>query len=214
MRKEVFIESEYYHIYGRGVDKRPVFNNDRDRARFVHTLYILNNFQEIPYRFDVVGLEPKKHLVPIKPYVKIAAGCLMSNHYHLLMSPLRDSGISELMHKVGTSYTKYFNIRHERSGRLFESTFKAKHVDSHEYATYLTQYIHLNPVELFQAKLGTKLETGEVLSRIEGYEWSSLPDYLGKSSKFSIMLSSSFQKDVLGLSPKEYKDLLVELFQA
>ncbi len=151
MRKEAFVEGEYYHIYSRGVDKRPIFNNDRDKARFIHTLYILNNFQEIPYRFDVVKLTPKEHLTPIKPYVEVAAGCLMSNHYHFLLCPLKKDGISGLMHKIGTSYTKYFNIKHERSGRLFESTFKAKHVDRHEYAAYLTQYIHLNPATLFQA---------------------------------------------------------------
>src|SRR3989338_6799044 len=171
MRKEQFEEGEYYHIYNRGVDKRSTFNNDSDRVRFVHGLYILNNFLEIPHRFNVYKLSPEASLSPIKPYVKIVAGCLMPNHFHLMMSPLQKDGISKFLQKFGTSYTKYFNTKHERSGRLFESTFKAKHIDRHEYASYLTQYIHLNPLKMFQAKLGTE----EALLKMQEYQWSSLP---------------------------------------
>lgn len=209
MRKEIFEKGQYYHIYDRGVDRRQIFLDDRDRTRFVHAMYILNNFLEIPFRFDLYHLEPQKLLTPIEPYVEIVAGCLMSNHYHLMVTPLRKNGISSFFHKVGTSYTKYFNIKHERTGRLFSSTFKAKHVDKQEYAAYLTQYIHLNPVELCQAKLGTK----EKLEKIEKYPWSTLPDYIGSKSKLSLLLSKSgnFRSEVLDLTAGGYQKFLYEL---
>lgn len=216
MRKEQFEEGYYYHIYNRGVDKRSIFSNDRERIRFIHSIYILNNFFEIPRRrFDIFTLKPKEFLTPIKPYVEIVAGCLMSNHYHLLVTPLQKNGISLFFHKLGTSYTKYFNIKHERKGRLFESSFQARLVDSHEYLTYLTQYIHLNPAS--QAKLGTGAsEVGELLKVVEKYSWSTLPDYIGKESKFRIALSPSFlefRNNILGVDSTVYQKFLYEFIQ-
>ncbi|MGD9643944.1 MAG: hypothetical protein AB7V08_14570 [Elusimicrobiales bacterium] len=43
MRKVIFAEGEVYHIYNRGTDKREVFVDDVDRARFVQDLYEMNN---------------------------------------------------------------------------------------------------------------------------------------------------------------------------
>lgn len=209
MRKELFETDEYYHIYNRGVDQRIIYRNDRDKIRFIHGIYILNNFLDIPNRFNIYTLTPRELLTPIKPYVEVVAGCLMPNHYHLILSPKIKNGVSRFLHKLGTSHTKYFNLKYERKGRLFESTFKARHVDRHEYATYLTQYIHLNPVALFQAKLGTK----EVFKKVCEYQWSSLPDYLGGTSAFSIAISLRFQKEVLDTSPEEYRKFAYELFK-
>lgn len=208
MRKEIFAIGEYYHIYNRGVDKRDVFLDDRDRMRFINTAYVLNNFLEIPYRFDLQTLMPREFLKPREPLVKIVAGCLMSNHFHFFVTPLQENGISKFLHKFGVSYTMYFNKRYERSGRLFESTFKARHVDSHDYASYLTQYIHLNPMDLFQTKSGTG-----AVEKLENYMWSTLPDYLGKKSRFSQLLNGNFRDEVLDISKEEYRKLLKELFK-
>lgn len=211
MRKEYFEEGQFYHIYNRGVDKRVIFTNDREKLRFINSLYVLNNFLDIPSRFDIFSLEPREFLTPIKPYVKIVAGCLMSNHYHLMLTPLREKGVSQFLHKSGSSYAHYFNRLHERTGRLFESTFKAKHVDRHEYAAYLTQYIHLNPVELYRTKIGTSAE--ETLKNVENYQWSSLPIYLGKESPFSLIVAAEFRDEVLDMDSVLYKNFLAELYQ-
>ena len=209
MRKEHFEEGEYYHIYNRGVDKRPIFSDDQDRYRLLNTFYILNNFVNIPYRFNVITLEPRAFLTPIKPYSEIVAGCFMPNHFHLMISQKRKSGISQFFQKVFTSYTKYFNNRHDRTGRLFESTFKARHVDRHEYASYLTQYIHLNPSKLFLSGARNRQET---LKKVEHYPWSTLPDYLGKKSAFSLLTSTTFRDGVLDMNAAEYKELLYQMY--
>jgi len=208
MRKEQFEEGQFYHIYNRGVDKRRVFLDDRDKTRFINTLYILNNFLNIPHRFDVVDLKPLDLLTPIKPFVDIVAGCIMPNHFHLMLSPRSKKGVSSFLHKVGTSYSMYFNIRRERTGRLFESVFKAKHIDRHEYANYLTQYIHLNPARLFSGSLKTE----EVLTKLANYQWSTLPDYLGKKSRFSPIISGNFRTEILGLDVKEYEQMVTDIY--
>ena len=211
MRKEVFEEGYYYHLYNRGVDHRTIFLDDRDRTRFINVLYVLNNYSDIPLRFDILSLKPREHLIRIPPYVEIVAGCLMPNHYHLMLTPKRKNGVSDFMHKIGTSYVKYFNIKYERTGRLFENSFRAKPVDRQEYAAYLTQYIHLNPVGLIQAKLGSERHE-DVLREVENYPWSTAPDYLGKKSNFSIAISDNFRKEVLDMDAKEYRAILRSLY--
>lgn len=211
MRKEYFEEGEFYHIYCRGVDKRVIFMNDREYLRFAHSLYIFNNFLHLPARFDIFSLEPKELLTPVEPYVEIAAACLMPNHYHLMMTPRKKAGISQFMQKIGSSYAHYFNQVHDRTGRLFESTFKAKHVDRQEYASYLTQYIHLNPVDLYSTKYSTGRD--RLLSAVESYQWSSLPIYLGKTSPLSLAVSDKFRKEILDISSDDYRRFLKELYE-
>lgn len=209
MRKELFLNDNFYHIYNRGVDKRIVFQNDGDMLRFVHTLYVLNNFREMPSSFNIFTLEPKKLLISLeRPYVEVVAGCLIPNHYHLLLSPLQQGGISNLLQKIGTSYTKYFNIKYKRTGRLFESTFKAKHVMHQEYASYLTEYIHLNAQDLFTSRSGAK----ELLQKVENYQWSTLPDYLDQKSHFSPAVSMRFRNDILDMNAEQYRKFFHEFY--
>ena len=208
MRKEVFVKDEYYHIYNRGVDKRLIFLDDRDRVRFINTLYLLNNFQGIPPNFDVVGLYPKEILVPQDSMIDFVAGCLMPNHYHMIVKPLHDDAVSKFLHKVGISYTMYFNKRNQRSGALFESTFKAKHIDRDEYAGYLTKYIHFNPHSLFQTKSGM-----ELMGALVAYPWSTFGDYVGGRSKFSHLVGHSFRDGILGMSAEEYRKYCIEALE-
>ncbi|MBI4120084.1 MAG: transposase [Parcubacteria group bacterium] len=206
MRKEKFAPGEYYHIYNRGVDKRILFLNERDMFRFANTCYILNNFENIPFPFDVIQIEPKNSLIPIQPLVSFAAGCIMPNHYHFFVSEQKENGISSFFHKLGTSYTKYFNNRYDRSGSLFESTFKAKHINSDEYASYLTQYIHVNPIALLEAKLST-------LNKIKNYPWSTLPDYLGSVSNLSLLLTApNFRDEILGMDAEKYNEFIEDFY--
>ena len=44
------------------------------------------------------------------------------------------------------SFTRYFNISHQRKGPLWESEFKNVIVDTDEQLLHLSRYIHLNPV--------------------------------------------------------------------
>ena len=78
--------------------------------------------------------------------VDILCYCLMPNHFHLIVRNNIENGIMRFMQKLGTSYTSYFNIRYERSGHLFQGKYKRIEVGTNEQLTYLTAYIHGNPV--------------------------------------------------------------------
>lgn len=57
-------QSGYYHIMIRGNERRPIFFDDKDRLRFIDTLYE----KKQGYRFYLYAF------------------CLMDNHVHLMIS--------------------------------------------------------------------------------------------------------------------------------
>jgi len=57
------------------------------------------------------------------------AYCLMANHFHLLLETMLPN-ISRIMHYINGSYTTYYNIRHRRTGHLFQGGFKSIVVDT------------------------------------------------------------------------------------
>ena len=112
-----------------------------------------------------------------KPLVSIDSFCLMPNHYHFLMKEITENGISKFMHKVGTGYSLYFNLQNERSGSLFEGTYKAKHIEDDRYLKYLFEYIHINPLR--QSLEDGSLVTDELLKKIIENPNTSLRAYAG-----------------------------------
>lgn len=125
-RREVFVPGEYYHIYNRGVEKRNIFCNSSDYKRFILLLKILNTDHSVVVR-DLLRTKSYEELLSEKtenPLVAIGAYCLMQNHFHLLLIPLVKDGISKFMLKLQTSYSMYFNKMNDRSGTLFQGTYK------------------------------------------------------------------------------------------
>lgn len=134
----------FYHVYSRGNLKQPIFFSDDDRSFFLKLL------REARERLDAIW-----HLF-----------CLMENHYHLgLETP--GANLSQIMHFLNSSYSIYFNVKHKRSGHLFQGRFKAILVQTEVYARTLTTYIHCNPVW-----------KGLSVSP-EDHEWSSCRVYYG-----------------------------------
>ena len=64
-----------------------------------------------------------------KYFVDIHAWVLMSNHVHLLCTPLSSTrmsnSISLMMQSLGRQYVRYFNGCYERSGTLWEGGYKS-----------------------------------------------------------------------------------------
>src|SRR3989344_4291689 len=129
MRKRpIFANGQFYHVYNRGTDRRRIFMDDKDRFRFIHDLFEFNDANIILNNTYYWGRIPiGKERKPRKILVDIVAYALMPNHYHLLLQQRRDNGISLFLQKLGSGYTSYFNLRHERSGVLFQGKYKAKH---------------------------------------------------------------------------------------
>ena len=182
MRRTVFADGEYYHLYNRGVDKRVVFTEPREYKRFLAYLYILNDSERVRATelIESRGLSDVFSEERGDAYVAIGAFCLMPNHFHLYVTPLVDDGVSKFMHRVQTAYTMFFNQKHKRSGALFAGTFKAEHIDRDVYARYLFSYIHLNPAKLADAQWQNRgaRDLQGLRAYVREYPYSSLGEYI------------------------------------
>ncbi len=190
-RAIALVENEFYHIYNRGTDKRVTFLDSADYHRFIEMMYLANTSHAVNLR-DI-----KKHWKDVFSYerpdviVSIGAYCLMPNHFHILITPTVEHGVSLFMNKLTTSYTMYFNKRYERSGSLFQGVFKSQHADSDKYLKYLYAYIHLNPVKLIDKDWkdrGTR-DADKSFAFAAYFQYSSLPDYLGTEREVGKILN-------------------------
>lgn len=77
---------------------------------------------------------------------QIHAYVLMTNHVHLLMTPLTEISISKVMQSLGRYYVQYFNYQYQRTGTLWEGRYKACLIDAEAYLLTCYRYIELNPV--------------------------------------------------------------------
>lgn len=147
MRKIKFTNGEYYHIFNRGVEKRDIFSNRSDLDRFFQSMVEFNTFYPIGsiYEASFRKNDQTSNLVTrTGRLVSFICYCLNPNHYHFILQQLAERGIEKLMHRLGLGYTNYFNKKYQRSGSLFQGTFKANHIDSNDYLLYLSAYVNLN----------------------------------------------------------------------
>ena len=183
------IEGEFYHVFNRGTDKRPIFQDRADYSRFVRLLYISNTTKHINVRnilrshSGLFEYDLKERLVAIGVY------CLMPNHFHILLTPLVDDGVSRFMKKLCTGYSMYFNKRYERTGTLFEGPFKASWADNDNYLKYLYAYIHLNPMKLYTPRPEDRGSEESATDFLRSYQHSSLLDYLAMQRSESVILT-------------------------
>lgn len=181
-RRTPFAPDEWYHCYSRGIEGRKTFETAQDYDRFTEALYLSNDLKLT----NRENFDYKKHhailmLPRSSPLVAVGAYCLMPNHFHLLLREIEEGGISKFMHRVGTSYAMYFNAKHKRIGNLFVKPFRSKHISDDRYLKRVCEYIHLNPVELFESgwKIGMVRNMKTLNDRLKCYPYSSLPDYAG-----------------------------------
>lgn len=195
---------ELVHVLSRGVDKRTIFLDDQDRFRFVHDLFEFNDEDSVNtthYRFhqsnDIARRKIERK--PRKLLVDIHAFCLMPNHYHLLLSPRKENGVSRFMKKINMGYAKYFNQKNERKGTLFEGRYKSVPVNNEAHFIHLPYYIHFNPLDLEtpEWRERTLKDHRRSISFLEKYRWSSHLDYLGKDN-FPSVTSREFLSEFFG----------------
>jgi len=143
MRKFSFTEGETYHVYNRGVDKRPIFSNREDLYRFFLSMQEFNVLEPIGSIYKK-SFSKDKQKVEKEKLVEFIAYCLNPNHYHFVLKQVSGRGIEKFMQRLGTGYTNYFNEKESRSGALFQGRFKANHIASNEYLLHASAYVNLN----------------------------------------------------------------------
>ena len=112
-----------HHIMIRGIERRKIFINDRDREDMLDRLAkLLPETQTACY-----------------------AWVFIPNHAHFLfrtgLAPL-----ATVMRRLLTGYAVSFNRRHKRHGQLFQNRYKSIVCQEDAYLKELVRYIHLNPV--------------------------------------------------------------------
>ena len=134
------VTGQIYHIYNRGVDKRDIFQETGDYQRLYYSLIYFNTDQ-ISQNFR---LAKSRYSKDSQRLVDVHAYSLLPNHFHLILTQLKDNGISEYMKRVSAGYTGFFNEKYKRSGSLFQGTFKRIHVEDEEQYRYLFAYVNEN----------------------------------------------------------------------
>ena len=112
-----------HHVMSRGNDKREMFVDDVDYARY---LYLLER-------------SARRFSVSVNGY------CLMPNHVHLLMRPTVHP-LARLMQHVNSAYCGWFNRRHGRVGHVLQGRYKAQIVEGGLSSMRVLRYVMLNPV--------------------------------------------------------------------
>lgn len=188
-RKISFSEGEYYHLYCRGVEKRDIFLDNKDRERFQALLFLCNGTKPVVYR--LVQGETLYQTDVGEKITAIGAYTLMPNHVHITAKEISENGVTEFMRKVNTAYSMYFNKKYERVGPLFQGAFGAEHITRDEHLKYLFAYIHLNLIKLIEPKwkeIGIK-NLKRAKDVLEQYSFSSYLSYRSKSRKEDNILS-------------------------
>jgi REP element-mobilizing transposase RayT len=171
------VEGGWYHITTRGMGRREIFLEDRDREHFVE---LLSGLVE---RYGIV----------LHAYV------LMENHYHLLIETPH-ANASRALQWLNVSYAAWFNAKHRRTGPVFQQRYKGIPVDGEgSWALACSVYVHLNPVRVQSLGLGkedrarekagflpkepSRAQVAARLAKLRGHRWSSYPAYAGYSAK-------------------------------
>lgn len=76
---------------------------------------------------------------------RVAAFCLMPNHYHVVLAVTVER-LSNGMHALNGRHARRFNERHLRSGHLFQERFHAQLIESEEHFEAACLYVLDNPV--------------------------------------------------------------------
>lgn len=127
------------HVIQRGNNREPCFFTEQDYRRYL----------------DDLAVSADKHACRIHAYV------LMTNHVHLLLTPMKQHGVGAMMQALGRRYVYYVNKTYRRTGTLWEGRYKASLVDSEAYLLSCMRYIELNPIR------------AEMVEHAGEYKWSS-----------------------------------------
>jgi putative transposase len=198
MRKINLTTGEIFHIVSRSIAGFKIFNNNRDYERFIKAIQFYNCQQSNIKLSDFLILSSKKQTEIKQRFLmdsdtqlsQIIAYCIMPTHIHLVLKQLIDNGISKFMMKLLDSYTRYFNLKHQRKGPLWESRFKNVLVEDDEQLLHLTRYIHLNPT------------SANLINEPEDWNYSSYGEYLLKDIKNKICTFNN----ILDIEPHSYQE--------
>lgn len=159
----------WYHVMNRGRRGEAILSDDQDYVMFTELLKETSEMWNI----------------------RIAAYCLMPNHYHMLVQT-PEANISRSMRHLNGVYTQRYNSRHKCDGQLFRGRYKSILIDTDSYLLQAVRYIHRNP-----------LEAG-LTDKMDSYQWSSHQGYISIAKKWDWL----YKNHIFSMLSKNRKDWL------
>ncbi|OGS23672.1 MAG: hypothetical protein A2314_05080 [Elusimicrobia bacterium RIFOXYB2_FULL_50_12] len=177
-----------YHVITRGIERRNIFLDDKDRAEFVRRLS--------------EGIK--------NTGCKCYGWVLMPNHIHLIIQT-GVKPLSDLMRALLTGYAIHFNMRHKRTGYLYQNRYKSILCQKDAYLFELVRYVHLNPLRGAIVKDIPELEKypwagHAVLTGNLKNDWQNVDEILSHFSdgkQQAISLYRNFIQDGLSMNKRD-----------
>lgn len=171
------------HVTHRGNNRQRCFYEDCDRAFYLfHLRRLLPNTQ-----------------------CALHAYCLMTNHVHLLLTPVTVSSCARLMQTLAQLHTQYVNRTYGRTGSLWEGRFHSCVVQSEEYLLTCYRYVERNPVDAGLCATGSRMRrlrrTRSMSGSGQPVRRDALPTGLFSPSRWRVERSMTSAVPRTGISP-------------
>lgn len=167
-----------HHVIQRGHNGQVIFHGPADYQ------FMLDLILEYARKLDVA----------VHSYV------LMPNHFHLLLTPQTDAGLSQMLQAIGRRYVRYFNDVQRRTGTLWDGRYRCTVLQPERYVLPCMAYIDQNPV-----RAGLAIAAAE-------YAWSSYGHYTGRKPDKVVTPHAQFWG--MGNTPFAREATYAELVQA
>jgi len=131
-----------YHVLNRANARRPFFDSAAEFAAFE----------------EVLSEAQQAHSVPVLAF------CIMPNHWHLVLAPVKDGDLSRFTAWLTLTHTQRWHVQHgsRGSGHLYQGRFKSFPVEEDEHFLTVCRYVERNA-----------LRAG-LVRRAEDWRWGSL----------------------------------------
>lgn len=131
-----------YHVLNRRVGRLPLFEKAPDYLAF-----------------EKILADAAAH-----SRLRIAAYCLMPNHWHLLLWPRQDGELSEILRWITVTHTQRWHAHHHTAGTgpVYQGRFKSFPVQTDEHFLTVARYVERNALR------------ATLVRRAEDWQWSSL----------------------------------------
>ena len=152
-KARIIIPGLPHHITQRGNNRQDVFFADIDRQIYLKYL----------------AEECEKYQVTTHGY------CLMTNHIHLVSTPLNEDGLACAIGRTHLRYTLYVNQHYHRSGHLWQNRFFSCPLDEEHYWTAL-RYMECNPQRAGMVNVAWEYAWSSAAAHVNGEDSSGLLD--------------------------------------
>lgn len=154
-RKRDWRPNVFYHVVMRGNNRHYIFRTDED---MYHLIRIISQALQ-DFRFS------------------LAAFCIMTNHYHLLIRSEDD--LAKIMRQINRRYSDYYCKRYRYVGTIYQQRYFSKPAENPQSLLIVSRYIHRNPIET----------NTPMVNDLANYPFSSFPVYAGQqpSANFAFL---------------------------